>query len=150
MCFASVRHVVTPPAFINQQSSYPMKHHTSLSKMHRGFAVVSLAPLGVALSGCSGEPSAGDIDKTVRNLSQSQAQIQSFTGAKSSLGEIHDSRSWDANLTLMCPGCDVEVDITQFGNRTKGPASFRFVKGSDGWALGRRPRLILLRQASIL
>ena len=67
MCFASVRHVVTPPAFINQQSSYPMKHHTSLSKMHRGFAVVSLALLGVALSGCSGEPSAGDIDKTVRN-----------------------------------------------------------------------------------
>ncbi len=139
MCFASVRHVVTPPAFINQQSSYPMKHHTSLSKMHRGFAVVSLALLGVALSGCSGEPSAGDIDKTVRNyMSQSQAQIQSFTGAKSSLGEIHDVKKLGCKSdTDVSWRCDVEVDITQFGNRTKGPASFRFVKGSDGWALGR-------------
>ena len=86
-----------------------------------------------------GRPMPGLIDKTVRNyMSQSQAQIQSFTGAKSSLGEIHDVKKLGCKSdTDVSWRCDVEVDITQFGNRTKGPASFRFVKGSDGWALGR-------------
>lgn len=139
MSFASARHVVTPLVFISQQSSYFMKHHTSLSKMHRGFAVISLTILGATLTGCSGEPSAGDIDKTVRNyMSQSQAQIQNLTGSKSSLGEIHDVKKLGCKSdTDVSWRCDVEIDITQYGSRAKGPASFRFVKGSDGWSLGR-------------
>ena len=139
MSFASARHVVTPLVFISQQSSYFMKNHTSLSKMHRGFAVISLTILGAALTGCSGEPSAGDIDKTVRNyMSQSQAQIQNFTGSKSSPGEIHDVKKLGCKSdTDVSWRCDVEIDITQYGSRAKGPASFRFVKGSDGWSLGR-------------
>ena len=116
-----------------------MKQHTSLSKMHRGFAVVSLTLLGAALTGCSGEPSSSDIDKTVRTyMEQSQAQLQSFSGTKTSLGEIHDVKKLGCKSdTDVSWRCDVEIDLTQFGSRTKGPASFRFVKGSDGWSLGR-------------
>ena len=116
-----------------------MKHHTSLPKMHRGFAVVSLALLGVTLAGCSGEPSAGDIDKTVRTyMSQSHAQMQKISGSKSSLGEIHDVKKLGCKPdTDVSWKCDVELDMTQLGNRTKGPAQFRFVRSSDGWALSR-------------
>lgn len=107
--------------------------------MHRGFAVVSLALLGVTLAGCSGEPSAGDIDKTVRTyMSQSYAQMQKISGSKSSLGEIHDVKKLGCKPdTDVSWKCDVELDMTQLGNRTKGPAQFRFVRSSDGWALSR-------------
>lgn len=116
-----------------------MIHSTSLPKYHRAFAVVLLALLGTALAGCSGEPSAGDVDKTVRTyMSESQAQMQKLTGSKSSLGEIHDVKKLGCKSdTDVSWRCDVEVDITQLGTRTKGPASFRFVKGSEGWALSR-------------
>ena len=116
-----------------------MKHHTSLSKIHRGVAGVSLALLGLTLAGCSGEPSASDIDKTMRTyMSESQAQIQKISGSKSSLGEIHEVKKLGCKSdTDVSWRCDVERDKTQRGSRAKGPASFRFVKGSDGWALSR-------------
>lgn len=116
-----------------------MKYHTSFPQMHRGFAAVSLALLTVAVAGCSGEPSAGDIDKTVRTyMSESQVQMQKLTGSKSSLGDIHNVKKLGCKSdTDVSWRCDVELDMTQLGNRTKGPTSFRFVKGSDGWALSR-------------
>ena len=116
-----------------------MKHHTSASRTHRGFATLTLASLAAALAGCSGEPSASDIDKTVRTyMSQSQAQLQRLSGTKNSLGEIHDVKKLGCKSdTDVSWRCDVEIDISQQGNRAKGPASFRFVKGSNGWALAQ-------------
>ena len=107
--------------------------------MRRGFAVVSLTLLTMGLAGCSGEPSAGEIDRSVRtHMSESQAQMQKLTGSKGSLGEIHNVKKLSCRSdTDVSWKCDVELDMTQFGNRTKGPASFRFVKGADGWALSR-------------
>lgn len=116
-----------------------MKHHTSFSREHRGVAAVALASLASALAGCSGEPSSSDIDKTVRAyMTDSQAQLQRISGTKNTLGEIHDVKKLGCKSdTDVSWRCDVEIDISQIGNRTKGPASFRFVKGSDGWALVR-------------
>jgi hypothetical protein len=114
-----------------------MKHHTSFSQAHRGLAVVALASLATALVGCSGEPSAGDVDKTVRAyMSDSQAQLQKLTGTKGTLGEVHEVNKLGCKSeTDKSYRCDIELDVTQFGNRKKGPASFRFTKGSDGWLL---------------
>jgi len=103
------------------------------------FTAVLSPLLLLALTACGGEPSAGDIDKTVRAyMSASQMQLQAFSGTKSSLGEVHDVKKLGCKKdTDVAWRCDVEIDITQLGNRAKGPASFRFVKASDGWALAR-------------
>ncbi|MCR6480892.1 hypothetical protein NU688_32375 [Variovorax sp. ZS18.2.2] len=116
-----------------------MKQNTSFSQAHRGFVAVALASLTATLVGCSGEPSAGDIDKTVRSyMSESQTQLQKLSGTKNSLGEIHNVKKLGCKSdTDASWRCDVELDVTQFQNRTKGPASFRFIKGSDGWTLAR-------------
>ena len=116
-----------------------MKLQPLFYQPRRGLTAVAMASFATVLAGCSGEPSAGDIDKTVRNyMTESQAQMQKLTGTKSSLGDIHDVKKLACKSdTDVSWRCDVELDLTQFGNRKKGPASFRFVKVSDGWALSK-------------
>lgn len=116
-----------------------MKNQPSFPQPRHGLTIVALVSLAAVLTGCSGEPSAGDIDKTVHNyMNESQAQMQKLTGTKNSLGEIHDVKKLACKSdTDVSWRCDVELDMTQFGNRKKVPASFRFVKGSDGWALSK-------------
>lgn len=116
-----------------------MKLQKSLSQTHQRLTTVALALLAGVLAGCSGEPTAGDIDKTVRTyMSESQTQLQRISGMNTSLGEIHEVKKLGCKSdTDVSWRCDVELDMTQRGNRAKGPASFRFVKGTDGWALGQ-------------
>lgn len=118
-------------------------HCPAMSITKRGHSIGVKAILAAVmlpfLVACSGEPSSSEIDKTVRTyMSESQAQLQRMSGTKGSLGEIHDVKKLGCKSdTDISYRCDVELDISQFGNRKKGPINFRFIKGSDGWMLSQ-------------
>ncbi len=105
----------------------------------RGTAWLSPVLL-LALAACgSSEPSASDIDRAVRaHLSQSYAQLQQISGTKSPIGEIHSVKKLGCKSdTDVSWRCDVEIDLSQLGERGRGPVLLRFVKGSDGWTLAQ-------------
>jgi hypothetical protein len=98
-----------------------------------------LPALTLSLSGCSNEPSAGEIDKAVRQeMTNGRAQMQRLGASPSMVGEINNVEKLACKEeTKVRYRCDVEIDLTQSGNRAKGPASFAFIKGSNGWSLSK-------------
>lgn len=93
----------------------------------------------IGLSGCSNEPSASEIDKAVRQeMTNGRAQMQRLGASPSMIGEIHNVEKLACKEeTKVRYRCDIEIDLTQSGNRVRGPASFSFIKGSNGWSLSK-------------
>lgn len=101
--------------------------------------------------GCSGEPSEKDIraalDKDAAKHSQALNQTaQVFGGAGKALTDMIGTMEIHAVKKIGCveakdaPGfvCDVEVDMTSpLAGRKKDMTSARFVKGPDGWVVGK-------------
>jgi hypothetical protein len=103
-----------------------------------------LAPLLVsvmALAGCSGEPSAGDVEKLImQDLERQNAQLRSM--GMGQLGEAYLPQIHSVKK-IACEGkdkvytCDVEIDSSAMGVRDKSVAKMRIVKSSDGWMLSQ-------------
>lgn len=95
----------------------------------------------LALAGCSGEPSANDIEKLImEDLERQNAQLQAMGAGQFSealKASIHSVKK------IACEGedktyiCDVEVDASAMGMRDKSVSQMRIVKGSDGWMISR-------------
>ena len=96
---------------------------------HRKSTVTVILFALLALSGCYSDPSATDIDTTVR-------QMHSRT-LLSAIVPIHDVSKIGCTSAKGAPGynCDVEMETSIVGSRTKTVARLRFVKGNDGWTL---------------
>lgn len=95
-----------------------------------------------ALSGCSGEPSASDIEKAVKaNLEQTAQQAKLGVGARYVdivLPTVYNIEKLICTAAKEDPGynCDVEMDIsTPIAGRGKSVVKIRFVKGSNGWVV---------------
>lgn len=96
--------------------------------------------VALALTGCSGEPSSGDIEKAVKaNVEQANQQAKQIGGGLISdkmLTQVHAVNKIGCVAAQDASGynCDVELDVTApFVGRSKNIGKIRFVEGSDGW-----------------
>lgn len=110
-----------------------------------------LVTLLLVTFGCSGEPSEADIrsafERDITKGSQSLNETaQKFGNAGKALTdmlgktEIHSVKKIGCIAAKDAPGfvCDVEVDMTSpLAGRKKDMTSARFVKGPDGWVVGK-------------
>lgn len=92
-----------------------------------------------AVSGCSKGPSENDIqnmlNKEMANVAET-AKLFAGRVDKSMLPEMKVIKK----IGCTADGenaykCDVQVEQTQFGNKSEGIANLRFVQGKDGWLL---------------
>lgn len=99
-----------------------------------------LAALSAALlAGCSGEPSDSDVTAAFERY------VESANAAASSIaGKLPPDMRTELKSTrkLGCADagggaylCDVEVDMKTALGQMKRTSKFRFIKGSDGWAV---------------
>ena len=104
---------------------------------HTRFAtLVSSLLLVLALAGCSGEPSSGDIEKAVKaDVEKVNQQVPEPMKA-----EVHAVKKISCVEAKESAGynCDVEIDVTApMVGRNKSVGQIRMVKGSDGWVATR-------------
>ncbi|WP_155833427.1 hypothetical protein [Halomonas sp. BC04] len=84
-----------------------------------------LSPLAfVALSGCSGDPSAGDVQKA----------ITAIVGPGVSVRDVKVIECVSSNSTTGHT-CDVEFNLTGIGSSINAVDTMRFAKGSEGWVI---------------
>jgi hypothetical protein len=92
--------------------------------------------LVLALAGCSGEPSSGDIEKVVKaDVEKVNRQVP-----ESMKTEVHAVKKISCVEAKESAGynCDVEIDVTApMVGRNKSVGQIRMVKGSDGWVATR-------------
>lgn len=106
-------------------------------------AVTSLVLSSAALlGGCSGEPSAGDLEKAVAaNASQGAEQMERLSrgSSKSFMPQVHNVKKLSCRQDTGAAWlCDIELDMTSpQGVRGKVPTAMRFIKGSEGWTASR-------------
>ena len=102
---------------------------------------ILLAASVALLSACSGEPSNSDVEKAISaNASRGSAQMEQLSrgSSKTFMPQIHGVRKLGCRPeTSAAYACDIEVDMTSRGVRSKVPTSMRFIKGSEGWAASR-------------
>jgi hypothetical protein len=94
--------------------------------------VISSVVLAVALGGCSGEPSSGDIEKAMK--ADIEKANEMFPGEMKA--ELHSVKKVSCVEAKRSAGynCDVEIDVTApILGRQKDVGQIRLVKGSDGW-----------------
>lgn len=113
--------------------------HTRSLRLGVTALVLSSAAL---LGGCSGEPSAGDLEKAVAaNASQGAEQMERLSrgSSKSFMPQVHSVKKLGCRQETGAAWlCDVELDMTPpHGVRGKVPTSMRFTKGSEGWTASR-------------
>ena len=92
------------------------------------------------LAGCSGEPSNADISKALNvNAAQGAAGMERLSpgSSRTFMPTLHDVKKLGCQKDGAAYRCDVEMDVTSQGTRAKVPATYRFVSGSDGWAVTR-------------
>ena len=103
----------------------------------------ALAALGCALlAACSGAPSESDI----RGALARQIKVERDAAAKFGGAGLVDSMFPEVTGVnkIGCKEdgekayrCDVEVEVSRSGKKSKGPAAIRLVKLSDGWSVSR-------------
>ena len=105
------------------------------------YLLVPLLVSVMGLVGCSGEPSAGDIEKLImHDLELQNAQLRSLGMGQLGEGYLPQIHSV---TKIACEGkekvytCDVEIDSSVMGIRDKSVAKMRIVKSSDGWLLSQ-------------
>lgn len=89
--------------------------------------------LGVALAGCSSEPSEQDIQAAIAKEQKSTPEILEGLAPEITSVKKIGCKS-DSDKAYLC---DVELEVKQFGSVTKGISPVRFVKASDGWAISK-------------
>jgi hypothetical protein len=97
---------------------------------------ISSLLLALALAGCSGEPSSGDIEKVVK-ADVEKVNQQMPEGMKT---EVHAVKKVSCVEAQESAGynCDVEIDVTvPMVGRNKSVGQIRMVKGSDGWVASK-------------
>ena len=102
----------------------------------RSATVISSLLLALALAGCSGEPSSGDIEKVVKaDVEKVNEQVP-----ESMKTEVHAVKKISCVEAKESAGynCDVEIDVTApLVGRNKSVGQIRMVKGSDGWVASK-------------
>lgn len=88
---------------------------------------------GVALSGCSGEPSGSEISAAMDAQSKIDAPVLALTGVEILSGKKIGCKEVGEKAYK----CDVEVTMKVRGETKTSPGSLRFVKTSDGWRVTR-------------
>lgn len=89
--------------------------------------------LGVALAGCSSEPSEQDIQAAVAKEQKATPEIlEGLAPEITSVKKIGCKSDSDKAYV-----CDVELEAKQFGSVTKGVSPVRFVRASDGWTIAK-------------
>ena len=107
---------------------------------------LSLIVAGAAsalLAGCGGSPSDGDMLKAVQTQAAAERQAFERFAGRGAAGFLQKTQGEIKSVKKIgCKDdgekayrCDVEIELQQGGSTHKGPASLRFVKGSDGWAV---------------
>ena len=106
-----------------------------------------LTALGCALlAACSGAPSEGDIrgalERQMKAEQEAMAKIGGAFGGAALVKSMMPAVSGVKKVGCKEDGekayrCDVEVEVSQGGKTSKGPAVFRLVKLSDGWSISR-------------
>lgn len=117
-----------------------MPNHTSTQAYGAALGVL-LAAIVPLLAACSGEPSSTELEKAVSaNASQGSAQMERLSrgSSKTFMPQVHGVKKLGCRQeTSPAYLCDVELDVTSQGVRSKVPTSMRFVKGSEGWVVSR-------------
>ena len=108
--------------------------------------------LALALCGCSGAPSDGDIkDALQADQKRAEAQAEAIAGNSGPAADMVRQMAAQSRVEIVSAHklgckedgekayrCDVEIEARQGGKAIKAPpASLRFVKGSDGWSAQR-------------
>lgn len=112
-----------------------MKHFLFVTKSATAIALL------LGLHGCSGEPSAANIEAAMRARfanAASMAKNTPFGGTipAGMLPQLHGVKKIGCAAASQGTGytCDVEVDATlPFAGRNKNVTQLHLVKGSDGW-----------------
>lgn len=98
----------------------------------------------LALAGCSGEPTGGDIEKAVKASAEATNQQLKQIGGDllpaSAQTQVHEVKKIGCAKAEGEAGfnCDVEVDMTApLMGRSKQMQKLRFVKADDGWRIAR-------------
>lgn len=105
----------------------------------RNLSVAALLPAALILSGCSGEPSASQVEKAVlESYAKEAIALRQVSGSMANrlIPELHGVRKLACNkLNDASYACDVELEMTAPGasQRSKGPTNVTVVKTSDGW-----------------
>lgn len=112
--------------------------------MFRLIRSVSPALLALALAGCGGAPSESDIDAALKKqFANDEAQMQRIGGVgaamiKAMAPEVKQVRKIGCKEDgEKAYRCDVELKVVQSGSESNNPMSLRFLKTSEGWAVGR-------------
>lgn len=101
--------------------------------------------LGIALCGCSGEPSSSDVDRAVKaTVDAENQQMKKLYGGKlvtnSMLTKVNEVKKIGCSTAQGSSGfnCDVEMDVSApLVGKQKRIVQMRFVKSSDGWQVTR-------------
>ena len=97
---------------------------------------IGLLAVIAVTTGCSGEPSSGDIEKAVKaGFERANPQMRNFGGGLGTI-EVHGVKKIGCAAATGSSGfnCDVELDMSvPFVGRSKGVKQIRFVKASNGW-----------------
>lgn len=106
-----------------------------------------ILPLACALglAACTNEPTEADLRQAVeRQVSAQNASMEQLLGkgltqaARQFTGEIKGVRKIGCQPDgEQAYRCDVELEIEHLGTLAREPASYRFVKGSEGWMVAR-------------
>lgn len=107
---------------------------------HRKIAAsLALAFTSLVLAGCGSGPSEAEIEKIFKaDLENTAKQMSAMGGAKMAkmlLPTLHGVKKLGCEKDGPGYLCDLELDVEQDGQRTKGAAKQRFIKGSDGWVV---------------
>jgi hypothetical protein len=104
-----------------------------------------LVLVSIVLSGCSREPSAGDVDKVVRSeFEQVNTMFRQIGGnlfGEAALTQIHEVKKLGCASAKDDAGynCDVEIDMSApLVGRSKSVASLRFIETDEGWRIVER------------
>ena len=112
------------------------------SIVQKSAQLAAVAVVAALLAGCSGEPSAGDIEKAVKaSVTQSQEAMSKMAGSNAQAAEMAKSMMPTVHSVnkIGCKAdgdkaynCDVELDMeTGITGRKKQTVPVRMVKGSS-------------------
>lgn len=115
--------------------------NTQMTLNKKYLSALMAAAVCVMLTACGGAPSESDIKAAIDKQVKADMQAMQRAGGgqaaamfKNMMPEIKDVKKIGCKEDgEKAYRCDIELQVSQGGDTSKGPASMRFLKGTDGW-----------------